>query len=74
MNSEVEDVGGFVGNFKVKTHRGTRVETGAIVVAVGAEEYKPKEYLYGQDKRVVTQLELEEQAGTRAAAAPRRWS
>jgi heterodisulfide reductase subunit A len=31
------------------------------VVAVGAEEYKPKEFLYGQDKRVVTQLELEDQ-------------
>jgi heterodisulfide reductase subunit A len=37
------------------------IETGSIVVAVGAEEYQPKEYLYGQDQRVVTQLELEDQ-------------
>ncbi len=61
LNTEVKDVGGFVGNFKVKTNDGAELETGSIVVAVGAEEYKPKEFLYGQDKRVVTQLELEDQ-------------
>jgi|ADurb_Met_01_Slu_FD_contig_121_6026_length_6386_multi_6_in_0_out_0_4 heterodisulfide reductase subunit A len=61
LNTEVKDVSGFVGNFKVKTSDGAELETGSIVVAVGAEEYKPKEFLYGQDKRVVTQLELEEQ-------------
>jgi heterodisulfide reductase subunit A len=60
LSTEVKDVGGFVGNFKVQTSAG-EIETGAIVVAVGAEEYKPKEFLYGQDKRVVTQLELEDQ-------------
>ena len=59
LNTEVEDVSGFVGNFKVKTTNG-EIETGAIVVATGASEYRPKEYLYGQDKAVVTQLELEE--------------
>ena len=59
LNTKVEDVGGFVGNFKVKTNEG-EIETGAIVVAVGAEEYKPTEYLYGQDPRIVTQLELED--------------
>lgn len=61
LNTAVQDVSGFVGNFKVKTNAGEEIETGAIVVAVGAEEYKPKEFLYGQDNRVVTQLELEEQ-------------
>ncbi len=60
LNTQVEDVAGFVGNFKVKTNAG-EIETGAIVVAVGAEEYKPNEFLYGDDKRVVTQLELEAQ-------------
>jgi heterodisulfide reductase subunit A len=33
---------------------------GAIVIATGAEEYRPKEFLYGKDKRVVTQRELEQ--------------
>jgi heterodisulfide reductase subunit A len=28
-------------------------------MAVGAEEYKPTEYLYGEDKRVLTHLELD---------------
>jgi len=60
LNTQVEDITGFVGNFKVKV-AGQEIETGAIVVAVGAEEYRPKEFLYGEDKRVVTQLELEEQ-------------
>jgi len=35
-------------------------DVGAIVVATGAREYRPREYLYGQDPRVVTQRELEE--------------
>jgi heterodisulfide reductase subunit A len=30
-----------------------------VVVAVGAEEHKPAEYLYGEDKRVLTHLELD---------------
>ncbi len=58
LNSEVEEVTGFVGNFKLKT-TDAEIDTGAIIVATGAKEYKPSEYLYGQDKRVVTQLELE---------------
>jgi heterodisulfide reductase subunit A2 len=60
LNSEVKEVGGFVGNFKVKTSDG-EIDTGAVIVATGANEYKPTEFLYGQDKRVVTQLELEKQ-------------
>jgi heterodisulfide reductase subunit A len=60
LSTDVKEVGGFVGNFKVKTTDG-EIETGTIIVATGANEYKPSEYLYGQDKRVVTQLELEKQ-------------
>ncbi|MDD1743496.1 MAG: FAD-dependent oxidoreductase, partial [Methanomassiliicoccales archaeon] len=60
LGSEVKEVGGFVGNFKVKTNEG-EIDTGAVIVATGAKEYVPTEFLYGQDKRVVTQLELEQQ-------------
>jgi heterodisulfide reductase subunit A len=55
---------GYVGNFvtKVKSERGvTEINHGAGVIAVGAEEYKPTEYLYGEDDRVLTNLELGEQ-------------
>jgi len=55
---------GYVGNFvtKVTSDRGvTEIQHGAAVISTGADEYKPSEYLYGEDDRVVTQLELEEQ-------------
>jgi heterodisulfide reductase subunit A len=45
----------------VKSDRGiTEIKHGASVIAIGAEEYKPTEYLYGEDDRVMTNLELEE--------------
>ncbi|MBS7632827.1 CoB--CoM heterodisulfide reductase iron-sulfur subunit A family protein [Candidatus Bathyarchaeota archaeon] len=63
-NAEVVDVYGFVGNFKskIKQKNGEEkeVEHGVVIVATGASEYKPSEYLYGKDPRVVTQHELEE--------------
>src|SRR4030043_1541355 len=55
---------GYVGNFvtKVKSDRGaTEIKHGAAVIAVGTDVYKPTEYLYGEDDRVMTHLELEEQ-------------
>jgi heterodisulfide reductase subunit A len=35
-----------------------RLEHGAVIVAAGGREITPAEYLYGQDARVITQLEL----------------
>jgi len=63
LGAKVVDVSGFVGNFKSKIiHNGEEkeIEHGIIIVATGAVEYKPVEYLYGLDTRVVTQHELEE--------------
>ena len=60
----VTEATGYVGNFttKVKSERGvTEIKHGAAVIAVGADEYEPTEYLYGEDDRVLTQLELGEQ-------------
>ena len=36
-----------------------KIEHGVAILATGAEEWKPTEYLYGEDPRIVTQLELE---------------
>ncbi len=61
-NAAITEATGYIGNFvtKVKSDRGTaEIQHGATVIAIGAEEYKPTEYLYGQDERVMTQLELE---------------
>jgi tungsten-dependent benzoyl-CoA reductase-related protein bamE len=63
-NTIVTNVEGYIGNFKTtlmnKNENKVEIEHGAVVVATGGEEYKPKEYLYGEDTRVITQLELEE--------------
>jgi len=63
-NAAITEAAGYVGNFvtKVKSERGfTEIKHGAAVIATGAEVYKPAEYLYGEDDRVMTHLELEEQ-------------
>ncbi|MBS7620991.1 CoB--CoM heterodisulfide reductase iron-sulfur subunit A family protein [Candidatus Bathyarchaeota archaeon] len=64
LGAEVVEVSGFVGNFKSKIRLSSgeekEVEHGVVIVATGAVEYKPKEYLYGEDPRVMTQHELEE--------------
>jgi len=61
----IVEVSGYVGNFKTGFMRAGRgyveeINSGVIIVAAGAKEYKPDEYMYGQDDRVITQLELEE--------------
>ncbi len=67
-DATILDVSGYVGNFTttVKSEgRIKKIRHGAAVLATGAEEYKPTEYLYGQDDRVLTLLELEEQINKR---------
>jgi heterodisulfide reductase subunit A len=62
-DATITEATGYVGNFvtRVKSERGdTEIKHGAAVIAVGADVYKPSEYLYGQDDRVMTNLELEE--------------
>jgi heterodisulfide reductase subunit A len=62
-DATITEATGYVGNFvtKVKSDRGvTEIKHGATVIAIGADLYKPTEYLYGQDDRVITHLELEE--------------
>jgi heterodisulfide reductase subunit A len=63
-DATITGVTGYVGNFetRLKSERGVaEIRHGAVVIAVGADEYKPAEYLYEIDDRVMTHLELEEQ-------------
>ncbi|MGB2845215.1 MAG: CoB--CoM heterodisulfide reductase iron-sulfur subunit A family protein [Candidatus Aminicenantaceae bacterium] len=63
-DATIIDVSGYVGNFITTVESEGRVKEirhGAAILATGADEYKPSEYLYGEDDRVLTQLELEEQ-------------
>jgi heterodisulfide reductase subunit A-like polyferredoxin len=62
----IVDVHGYVGNFttEIMRYRGRvieKIDHGVAIIATGAEEYKPDEYLYGRDPRVLTQLELEDE-------------
>ena len=54
---------GYKGNFSTEVlvgpgmyHR--KIDHGITIVATGAREYKPKEFLYGEHSRIMTQLEL----------------
>jgi heterodisulfide reductase subunit A len=62
-DAAITEATGYVGNFvtAVKSDRGiAEIKHGAVVIAIGADLYKPAEYLYGEDDRVMTHLELEE--------------
>jgi len=64
----ITEATGYVGNFitRVKSDIGsTEIKHGAAVIATGAQEYKPTEYLYREDDRVLTQLELGAQIASR---------
>ncbi len=54
---------GYKGNFTTEVLVGPgmyerKIDHGVTVVATGAHEYVPKEFLYGQHPRIMTQLEL----------------
>jgi heterodisulfide reductase subunit A-like polyferredoxin len=61
--AEVVDMGGYLGQYRTTVHladgRQDEVQHGVVVVATGAREIEPREYLYGEDPRVITQRELE---------------
>jgi heterodisulfide reductase subunit A2 len=59
----ITEATGYVGNFvtRVTSERGaSTIAHGAAVIAIGADVYQPSEYLYGEDERVVTHVELGE--------------
>jgi heterodisulfide reductase subunit A len=71
LNTTVGKLEGFVGNFKTTLVSGnvlTPVTHGAVIVATGAHELKPTEYLYGQNPNVITQLELDKRLQSGDAA------
>ncbi len=61
-NAKMTSVSGHVGNFRSKLESPSEqwdIYYGAAVIATGAMEYEPTEYLYGEHPKVVTQLDLE---------------
>jgi heterodisulfide reductase subunit A-like polyferredoxin len=67
-SSEVKSIEGYLGNFRSLISTAgidKEYEHGVVIVAVGAEEGQPTEYLYGKQKEVVTQREFEERLALR---------
>ena len=66
LQSEVVDVKGSIGDFKIKVKKNLenteiKLNVGVIITATGAYEYKPEGwYHYGENENVITQLELSE--------------
>jgi heterodisulfide reductase subunit A-like polyferredoxin len=65
---------GFKGNFTTEILVGPgmyerKIAHGVVILATGAKEYTPKEYLYGKDRRVMTQVELTKELETRPAGS-----
>lgn len=61
--AEITAVSGYLGNYKTTVEIDSQLkvlEHGVVIVASGAEEAKPTEYLYGEHDGVLTQRELEE--------------
>ncbi|MEW5952556.1 MAG: FAD-dependent oxidoreductase [Bacillota bacterium] len=60
--SKVVEVGGYPGNYSTRVDTGGEIrviEHGSTVIATGAREVTPAEYLYGQSPHVLTQTQLE---------------
>ncbi|MGB5911179.1 MAG: CoB--CoM heterodisulfide reductase iron-sulfur subunit A family protein [Promethearchaeia archaeon] len=62
--AEIENIDGYIGNFKTSIIHGknkerVEFEHGVVIVATGAREYQPKDYLFGQNDNVILQSEFE---------------
>jgi heterodisulfide reductase subunit A-like polyferredoxin len=64
---------GFKGNFTTEVLAGPgmyerKINHGVVIIATGANEYRPKEYLYAQSDGVMTQVELAQRLKEKGAA------
>jgi heterodisulfide reductase subunit A-like polyferredoxin len=62
FGTEIVNVKGYPGNYQTTltaNEQQREITHGVAIIATGAREYQPKEYLYGTDERVITQRELE---------------
>ena len=63
LNTTITSVDGFVGNFETTIDMSGHekvLEHGVTIIASGASEFKPDQYLYGDDPRVLSGLELDQ--------------
>jgi len=73
----VVEFGGYKGNFTTDVLVGPsmkqrKIDHGVMIVATGATEYQPTEYLYSESESVVTQLELSDMLAEKKMGNPDR--
>ncbi len=66
LRASLEEVSGYIGNFTTRIKEGSKKEIkeirhGAVIIATGGEEYKPGDYLYKKNRKVLSVLELEKE-------------
>jgi heterodisulfide reductase subunit A-like polyferredoxin len=61
LNTNIDTVDGSIGNFTshLTGEHNTEIQHGVSIVATGADEYKPKDFLYGEKDNIMTQRDLE---------------
>ncbi len=66
-SAQVDAISGYIGNFETDITAGGQnmhISHGVIIVATGAKEYQPEEYLHGKHDAVMTQKKLGERIAT----------
>jgi len=59
LGTEIETIGGVVGNFTAQLKNGEMINTGAVLIATGAAPYHATEFDHDQNLSVITNVELE---------------
>ncbi|MFH1741076.1 MAG: 2Fe-2S iron-sulfur cluster-binding protein [bacterium] len=75
LNTRVTKVDGHVGDFTstLTCNQETKeIEHGVVIVATGATEKKPQTFGYGQNEKIITQLELSDRIGKNILKLPEK--
>ncbi len=67
QSANIEEISGYVGSFRTTIAQSSgkkELDHGIIIVATGGEEYRPNEYEYGVNAKIITQSELEDRLST----------
>jgi heterodisulfide reductase subunit A len=59
LGTDIEQIGGHIGNFQARLSDGQEIHAGAVVLAMGARPFEPTQFGYGENPQVITNLELE---------------
>ena len=60
LESSVEEVSGFIGNFKSKLSTDQEIDHGVVILATGAKAYQPEgQYLYKENPNVLLSLDMD---------------